>query len=222
MERYGVNGVSRDWFRSYLQNRQQRIVIDQTSSPVCTINRGIPQGSVLGPTLFSIFINDLPCALNIRDNLTLYADDINIVLASSSLKDLFNISNKIYSQLNHWLTCNNLSMNTNKTKCILFHNKLKYNVNNFMLNGNIAELTSSCKLLGVVIDEELKWNDHINSLSSELSKVCYALRNLKRSCSLNVLKTFYFSNFYSKMTYGIIHWGSCSDANRVFYYKNGL
>lgn len=216
LERYGVNGVALQWFKSYLCNRHQFVVVDEFKSDSCSINRGIPQGSVLGPSLFLIFINDLPLYLESSDSLTLYADDINIILKSATLNELFLEANSFYLRLCDWMKVNKLTINKTKTHCILFQNNLKYKVHSISLNHEVMELVQSTKLLGVVFDQNLKWNDQVSNLCRELASICYALLNLRRSCSLAVLKIYYHSNFSSKMNYGIIHWGCGADVNRVF------
>lgn len=111
---------------------------------------------------------------------------------------------------------NKLAINESKTHCILFHNKFKYNVRDITLENHIIDLVHSTKLLGIIFDENLKWNFHVDALCKELASICYALLNLRRSCSASILRTYYYSNFYSRMVYGIIHWGCGSDVNRIF------
>lgn len=216
LERYGINGTTLSWFQSYLRNRELKTVCHNIHSNKSSINIGVPQGSVLGPTLFLIYINDFPSYITATDSLILYADDINITIKSSDTSTLFSKINHIFTSVTTWININRLILNPSKTQFILFKNKAKYNLSTFLLNGERVGLAECSKVLGVFIDEHLKWTSHVDELCNSLSRTCYAIYNLKRSCSFSVVKNFYYSNFQSRMAYGIIHWGMCSDSNRVF------
>ena len=212
MERYGINGVTAKWFRSYLSNRQQRVCVNGKKSDLHEVAVGVPQGSILGPTLFLLYINDLPDYLGNVD-VTLYADDINIFVSAESDDQLLSRASASFVEVKRWMSFNRLVINAGKTKCLVFSGA---DVNDIPIGSTTLVRNESCRLLGVEIDDSLTWSGHVDALSTKLSRVCYALYQLKKSCSTNVVKTFYFSNFYSLMRYGIIHWGMNSDAQKIF------
>ena len=120
LEHYGVRGVLLDWFKSYLTGRKQFVSFNGESSDLKDITCGVPQGSVLGPLLFLIYINDLP---NVSDKLKffLFADDTNIYYESGDLFELEKTINKELKQLSMWLKVNRLALNISKTNFMIFH-----------------------------------------------------------------------------------------------------
>ena len=212
MERYGINGVALEWFKSYLSDRRQRVCINDNKSDWHKVRVGVPQGSILGPTLFLLYINDLPVCL--RDaSVTLYADDINVFVCADSDDRLLAEAAAIFDDLRRWMSRNRLLINSDKTKCLVFSGT---GIKEVALGTSTLVKSESCRLLGVEIDQSLSWSSHIEALTSKLSRTCYALHQLKKSCSTNIVKTFYYANFYSVMKYGIIHWGMNSGADKIF------
>ena len=114
MEHYGVRGIALEWFKSYLNNRKQYVYINGETSQLKEISCGVPQGSVLGPLLFLIYINDLPNTSKVL-HFFLFADDINIYYEAESPEKLGHVMNKELSELHKWLVVNRLSLNIDKT-----------------------------------------------------------------------------------------------------------
>ena len=133
LEHYGIRGIALNWFKSYLQNRSQFVHLNGTNSEKKTITCGVPQGSVLGPILFLLYINDLPNISN-KMQFFLFADDTNIYFETDDLKSLERIMNKELKKLYEWLCLNRLSLNVSKTNFIIFHamNKPKTNITLFI------------------------------------------------------------------------------------------
>lgn len=176
-----------------------------TESPWRPIVQGVPQGSILGPELFKIFINDLPqCLVKNAADTVIFADDTTIVVNAKSESLLCEEIEDILQKINKWCSDNGLVLNTNKTNVIRI---------NPIISTNPVE---SVKFLGLLFDPTLNWKSHIEFLCKKLNQICFQLRQLKNKISTESLLLIYYANFFSRMSYGIIAWGSSSSANRVF------
>ena len=216
LEHYGIRGIPLEWFRSYLTDRKQYVFYNGESSELKPISCGVPQGSVLGPLLFLIYINDLP---NIPKDLKffLFADDTNIYFESNDLIKLENTVNKELKKLYLWLNVNRLSLNVSKTNYIIFHpyNKpLKQHITLEINNKAIIE-KDNIKYLGVIIDSRLNWKNHILAVSKKISRCI--LCKLRQFVNMKMLKSIYYSLLYSHLVYAIQVWGSaCStEINKI-------
>ena len=159
------------WFQSYLSNRKQYVSINGESSESLGINCGVPQGSVLGPLLFLLYINDLPNISKLL-NFYLFADDTNIYYESSSLQELEKTINKELHKLYLWLNVNRLSLNIDKTNYIIFHpyNKPMKQHITIKINKKAIKEKESIKYLGVLIDSTLSWK-HILNISKKFHEL---------------------------------------------------
>ena len=166
---YGVSETPLKWFKSYLTNRTQYVQLDDVNSKPLRIITGVPQGSILGPLLFIIYVNDLYLATQNFESI-LYADDTTLInsLCTFNFGPQSNnryISNNINSELNkvyHWLAANKLSLNIPKTKYMLFYfpqRRLNMNIN-LKIKDTQLERTSEFDFLGLIINEKLNWNDN--------------------------------------------------------------
>ena len=156
LEHYGIRGITNKWFETYLKDRQQFVSINDCNSQCASMPIGIPQGSVLGPLLFLLYINGLNLAIK-HCKVYHFADDTNLLYTNNSIKKLNKLLNKDLKNLTNWLNANKISLNVDKTEMILFKPtkkpldcqlKLK-------LNGKRLYQTSSFKYLGIKIDQYL-------------------------------------------------------------------
>ena len=203
MDRLGMRGNVLNWFRSYLSDRKQFVVVNEPESAIKILNKGVPQGSIVGPVIFIIYMNDLS-EFCIQSKPTFFADDTTLLVTSPN-KDLLNkIMAKELKVVNNWLATNKLCLNVGKTKCVSF--KVKSPQNLFLDEMKIQEC-KTMKYLGVHIDNELKFLDHIDSLKKKLSKAVGIASQLRYFVSRDVLLKNY--NFYVKpiLQYGILVYG---------------
>lgn len=174
---YGVSSQSLNWFQSYLSDRKQQTFIDGAQSDFCNITCGIPQGSILGPLLFTIYINDLP-SCDLFSKPRLYADDTTL---TTSAEDPWVLEYKMNYDMNliqSWLSTNKLTLNVKKTKYMLIGSQFKLSQINsdfiIKVNNTPLERIIEHKTLGVQIDESLSWRPHIHTIFKEnIRWYCY-------------------------------------------------
>lgn len=184
-------------------------------SDIKYITYGVPQGSVLGPLIFLLYINDLPNAFK-SANPFMFADDTTITLSSKSNDKLFEDMNTELKSLDNWFKTNKLSLNLTKTKFVLFRSKHKKDINkNLILKINDITISrvTNFNFLGIHFDEFLSWDKHTSVLIKKLSYGLYILRSAKHIIPINLLRTIYFSTFESHLRYGIIVWNNTSGKN---------
>jgi hypothetical protein len=220
---YGIKDKHLELYKSYLHNRYQRTQIRDGYGNVlmrskwARIRNGVPQGSVLGPLLFIIYINDLPKILELHSIPILFADDTSVLVSHPNPGQLKNVLEKVYFILSDWFSKNLLSLNIVKTCCINFSANNKMAITRDV--GNLLPQISSSydlKFLGIIITRTMNWERHIDELLIRLSSACYMLRNMKRIMSINIMKIIYNSYFHSVMSYGLIFWGNSAYAEKVF------
>lgn len=201
--KYNFSRASCSLIDSYLSNRKQFVYVNDNTSSLLPISQGVPQGSILGPLLFLIYINDLPTVIS--NKTILYVDDTNIVNRSPSFSDLFNQSNSSICNINKWFLANELSSNPTKTQQLLISNRTHSFKN-----------PPSITFLGIQIDPRLKWDEHVSTLSKKICKTIFLLRNMSKAVSRDVLLTTYFALCHSHIAYALLIWGHSSPAMRIF------
>ena len=212
LDHYGIRNESLNWFKSYLSNRKQSVTINQSQSGLSQITCGVPQGSVLGPLLFLIYINDLPSISNKLKNF-LFADDTNIYYESNDLANLEKIINSELKILYQWLCSNRLALNIDKTNFVLFHSQRK-TINKpvtILINKKAISQVNYVKYLGVLIDSNLSWKYHIHELCKKISKTIGVLYKIRRIVNSHILSNLYYAIIYPFLIYGINVWGSASN-----------
>ena len=161
LNKYGIRGIALQLFESYLSNRWQYVKLQDIESDFQPIDIGIPQGSILGPLLFLIYINDLPNVSNFF--VKLFVDDTFLSISYQNLAELRTIANKELKKNYNWLVANKLTRNIGKSKFMIISRRRDSNqLFSLRINGVALERCSSYKYLGVFIDEALNWKPHIN------------------------------------------------------------
>ena len=170
LNNYGIRGTVLEWFCNYLSNRKQFTALSNNNSALENVKIGLPQGSVLGPLLFLIYINDIQYAVP-DAKIKLFADDTNLFIHSCDITRLFLLANTCMSQLLEWFTLNRLSLNVDKTCYSVFGSTTSSMTScQLFFNNKIIQNVRCCKYLGIFIDRELKWQDHIDYVYTKLIK----------------------------------------------------
>ena len=208
MELYGIRGISLDWFKSYLTDRNIRVLFKESLSEKYEVKFGTPQGSVLGPLLYIILTNDMPKCLKFT-RAVMFADDTTIYATGSNVRFLYRKINEDLNKITQWFKNNSLSLNIDKTNYILFRNinsNPRFNGNIYMDN-KIIQKVSQVKFLGVYIDEYLNWNSHVQKLSLKLSSGIYSLNMARNMISSETKRLVYFAHVFSHLNYALSAWG---------------
>ena len=208
LEFYGIRGIALDWFKNYLANRKQYVIYNNKTSDNLDITCGVPQKSVLGPLLFIVYTNDLPDCIEGAETI-LFADDTTICQSSDNIELLYHSMNDNLDRLTDWFKANKLSLNINKSNYMIFPNKrhIDPSHNLSIANTNIDQVKST-KFLGIHIDQQLKWDVHVDSIKSKISSSLFIMNKVKHFISTSLMKILYYSMVYPYLTYGIALWGS--------------
>ena len=205
---YGIKGKSLKWLESYLQNRKQYIVYNRLKTSTKTVNCGVPQGFILGPLLFLLYVNDL-CKSSELLKTIMFADDTNLFFSGKDTNLLFKSVNRELEHINEWFKANKLSLNIKKTNYILFYPKRKEDLiplklPELLIDSKPITRVKNTKFLGVIIDENITWKNHISTVENKISKNLDILYKAKLLLNKNVLKI-YISLLYHYITRRVVH-----------------
>ena len=210
----GIRGISHLWFKNYLSNRMQYVGVGYSNSSLRPINIGVPQGSVLGPILFLVFINDLPDCSNLRT--TLFADDTTLSISSHNYDDLVTDLNFELLKIHDWVVSNRLTINVDKTELMLISNK---NVNScneqIFLNGRSLNFTDNAMFLGMKLDNKLKFSDHIHYINDKISKNIGIFSKIRDNLPMKTRKDYYNCLVFPYISQNIIIWGGAYSTHLI-------
>jgi hypothetical protein len=212
LEHYDIRGLSLDWLKSYLSDRKQFVSINGVNSTPKIMTFGVPQGSILGPLLFLIYINDIPEIARFA-KFILYADDANIILTADTIEEIQNQLTELIEVLIKWVFSNGLALNLKKTNYMIF-SKRKVNLPTTLSILNVPiERKPEARFLGVIIDESLSWSYHIKSVVSKMSRYIGVMFKIKKFLPLKSRLQVYHSFVQSYLSYCSLVWGFCCRSN---------
>lgn len=225
LESYGIRDCPNRWLKSYLSNRKQAVELKfhtthSTTNHLSdfeTIKHGVPQGSILGPLLFLLYINDIVISMN-SHKVVLFADDTSVLFSNENAAMLQADIDLTLKELSKWFENNRIIINTSKTVSVNFHavQNVNYYPASMNLNDSLIDSVTETKFLGIWIQDTIKWSTHIANLSSKLNSSSYAIRILSKSTSLHIRRVAYFAYFHSILKYGIIFWGNAPESITIF------
>ena len=213
LEHYGIRGVALKWMESYLSNRKQFVTVNGSNSTTETIRYGVPQGSILGPLLFIIYINDIPEIAPFA-KFILYADDANIILSGESIDIIVRDLYVLIENLTIWVKSNGLALNLKKTKYMIFSRTRNVELPMPLIISNTAiERKTEARFLGVIIDETLNWTRHVKTVLSKMSRYVGIMYKIKKFLPLKARLQIYHSFVQSHLNFCSLVWGFCSKSN---------
>ena len=224
LEIYGIRGTTFKWLKSYLENRKQYICFNKHSfTDLCNIICGVPQGSILGPLLFLIYVNDLYMASS-ELSTVMFADDTIFFLSDKNIDVLFVKMNNELDKVSTWFKANKLSLNVLKNKFSIFHptgkkRLIPIDLPLLKIDNTYIKRDPVTKFLGVLIDENLNWKAQIANVSSKVSKSIGILYKASPILNKFQLKQLYSAFVHSYLNYGNIAWGSTHKSKLEALYR---
>ena len=211
LNHFGFRGQCYNYLKSYYQNRKQYVYLNGYKSEVLNIVNGVAQGSILGPLCFSLYINDLPSAVDAHT--VLFADDAAFILTAHTIRELYDKINKLFSDLTKYLHMNRLVPNSKKSKLMMFSTRPIQNLPNLFFSNEIIEWVNEFKYLGLIITNRLCFSSHIYKVALNVSRITGMFVNIRYTVPYKLLMRLYYALVFPHLTNHIIIWGSAPDCH---------
>lgn len=214
LEHYGFRGVSGNLLKSYLNHRKQCVVINKAHSSLLNVTSGVPQGSILGPVLFNIYINDIVNTSTLASYI-IYADDTSIFFQSASIEELTDFANVTLEKFSQWTQINSLQINVAKTRAILFTpvQKVISRDIDIKLGSEQIKVVKEIKTLGVTFNQHLNWNAHVERVAGNLARACGVLCKFRTMLPTKIKLILYNSIFAPHINYCSLVWTDTTQSN---------
>ena len=213
---YIKNASSLPFFKSYLHNRTQRVLLHGSYSSKEAVKYGVPQGSVLGPILFSLFISDLP--LHVKDisvDCDMLVDDTTLHTSGKDIMQIRNNMQESLDQVSNWCDNNHMVINPTNIKSMTITTRQKHQLSplpfDLVLNGAKIDQVTEHRLLGITIDNKLRWDSHINNVCKTVSRRVFLLSKLRYIVDIDTRKLFFNAHIKPHIDYASVVWDGCSD-----------
>ena len=200
---YGIQGKCHAWIKAFLSNRTQEVILNEKCSKKCNVTSGVPQGTVLGPLLFLVYINDMPSVIS--SLLRLFADDSYLYRIIKSIQDSQILQNDP-NNLQSWEQNNSMEFHPQKCKVLTITNKIKPIETSYTIHHENLEKVESSKYLGVEIHKKLKWNRHVGNVCKRANRVLNFLQRNLRGCSKSIKTKAYKTYVKPILNYASTSW----------------
>ena len=212
LEYYGIRGIAHDWLTDYLKDRKQYVSFDQSISDPLLISCGVPQGSILGPLLFILYINDI-CNISDISFPILFADDTSLFFTGDSISEVCDKANTELTKIMPWIHANKLSLNVSKTHYMFFQPsaRLPSDIPEIMIEQSKLERVCVTKFLGINLDSKMTWEKHIHTIKGKVARGLGLISKAKKVLNSDSLVTLYYSMVYSHLIYCVEVWGNAAE-----------
>ena len=209
LDHYGIRGIAKDWFISYLSQRKQYVSVGTSKSDDLYITHGVPQGSVLGPLLFLLYINDFNNCSKFFE-FHIFADDTNLFCTNRSLSALELSINENLNCVTSWLIANKLSLNIDKTNFVIFHSRQKAISHKIrlLINNQELEQVKCIRYLGVYFDRHLTWKNHVQHICTKIKRSVGILSKIRHFVPMTILIQLYYTLIFPYLSYAVTTWGN--------------
>lgn len=211
LEHYGFRGHCYKYLKSYYQNRNQYVHLNGHNSITMTVKSGVPQGSILGPLCFSLFINDLPLA--VEEITVLFADDAAFIVVAETLEGLISKLKNLFSDIAGYLRANRLVPNASKSKLMMFTSRPTANLPVMLFDGKEIEWVSEFKYLGLTLTRNLNFSRHISNVALNISRITGSIINLRSIVPIQILVKLYYALAFPHISNHIVVWGSAPECH---------
>ena len=197
---------------SYLSDREYFVSWNQTQLPLLDLNIDVPQGSILGPLLFLIYINDIVNSINVL-SFVLFADDNTVYVQHDSIDGAIQILNSELAKVAEWFDSNKLTLNVNKIQMLMSRKENMNPQGDVILYNEAIQRVTKAKFLGLIVDQHLNWKDHISMVSHKISKSCGIISRIRNTLDIKSKKLIYYSLIHHYLTYCMNVWSSTYRTN---------